>query len=120
MNKTPISADSHITEPPNCYVDYIDPAYRAVAPHIRRDERYGDIFIIDGMDTPIPMGLIAAAGRDPKTLKWGGSKIEVYCGIVKSIVRISRSAVPIFVTSNTRTSTSPITTLPKSYSDNPT
>ena len=23
-----ISADSHITEPPNTYVDYIDPAYR--------------------------------------------------------------------------------------------
>jgi hypothetical protein len=29
LEKTvPISADSHIAEPPNCYVDYIDPAYR--------------------------------------------------------------------------------------------
>ena len=76
MDKTPISADSHVTEPPNCYVDHIDPAYRDVAPYVTRDEKYGDIFVIDGMDKPIPMGLIAAAGRDPKTLKWGGSKIE--------------------------------------------
>ncbi len=76
MPKTPISADSHVTEPPNCYLDHIDPAYRDTAPHVVRDERYGDIFVIDGMDKPIPMGLIAAAGRDPKTLKWSGTTIE--------------------------------------------
>jgi len=28
MAKTIISADSHITEPPGCYVDNIDPKYR--------------------------------------------------------------------------------------------
>ena len=27
-----ISADSHITEAPNTYIDYIDPAYRDIAP----------------------------------------------------------------------------------------
>ena len=27
-----ISADSHITEPPNTYTDYIDPAFRDRAP----------------------------------------------------------------------------------------
>mgnify|MGYP003997114025 FL=1 len=64
----PISADSHVTEPPNCYTDFIDPAYRDVAPHIVEHEKFGDIFVIDGMDKPIPMGLIAAAGKDPKTL----------------------------------------------------
>jgi hypothetical protein len=26
MLRKPISADSHITEPPTCYVDHIDPA----------------------------------------------------------------------------------------------
>ena len=26
-----VSADSHVTEPPNCYIDYIDPKYRAIA-----------------------------------------------------------------------------------------
>ncbi len=76
MGKIPISADSHVTEPPNCYVDYIDPAYRETAPHVKRDERYGDIFVIHGMTRPIPMGLIAAAGRDPATLKWSGATID--------------------------------------------
>ena len=32
MDWRPISADSHITEPPNCYVDNIDPAFRERAP----------------------------------------------------------------------------------------
>ena len=48
MAKKPISADSHITEPPNCYIDYIDPKYRDIAPHIVSDERLGDIYRIDG------------------------------------------------------------------------
>ena len=34
MLRKPISADSHITEPPNCYVDHIDPAWRERAPHV--------------------------------------------------------------------------------------
>ena len=34
MIRKPISADSHITEPPNCYVDYIDPEFRDRAPRI--------------------------------------------------------------------------------------
>ena len=29
-----ISADGHVCEPPNCYVDYIDPKYRDSAPRI--------------------------------------------------------------------------------------
>ena len=29
-----ISADGHVCEPANCYVDYIDPQYRDQAPHI--------------------------------------------------------------------------------------
>ena len=32
MIRKPISANSHITEPPNCYVDFIDPAFRDRAP----------------------------------------------------------------------------------------
>ncbi|MBK6961318.1 MAG: hypothetical protein IPH23_09065 [Gammaproteobacteria bacterium] len=34
--KPMISADSHIVEPPNCYVDFIEPKYRATAPHIEK------------------------------------------------------------------------------------
>ena len=29
-----ISADGHVCEPANCYVDYIDPKYRDDAPYI--------------------------------------------------------------------------------------
>ena len=35
-----ISADSHITEPPETYVDFIDPAYLDRAP---RRSRHGDV-----------------------------------------------------------------------------
>ena len=56
-----VSADSHITEPPNCYIDYIDPAYRDEAPHVVRSETKGDLFIIPGMK-PIPVGPLSAAG----------------------------------------------------------
>ncbi|HIF10251.1 MAG TPA: amidohydrolase, partial [Sneathiellales bacterium] len=63
-----ISADSHITEPPNCYIDYIDPKFRDRAPTIVNDPKYGDVYVIEGLARPVPMGLIAAAGKDPKTL----------------------------------------------------
>jgi len=71
-----ISADSHITEPPNCYVDYIDPRYRDVAPHMIEDKRSGesgDVFIVQGYADPLALGLVAAAGKDPKDLRVGGS-----------------------------------------------
>ena len=37
-----ISADSHITEPPDCYTANIDPAYRDQAPHMVTDDKRGD------------------------------------------------------------------------------
>ncbi len=74
MSKPIISADSHITEPPNCYIDYIDPAFRERAPHMIDHEKFGDIYVIDGMDQPVPMGLVAAAGKDPASLRAGGAK----------------------------------------------
>ena len=76
MDWLPISADSHITEPPNCYRDHIDPAYRERAPRIVTLEKMGDTFIVDGMKTPVPLGLIAAAGIAPKDIRIGGAKFE--------------------------------------------
>src|SRR5207245_1673321 len=64
MLKTPISADSHITEPPNCYVDYIDPKFRERAPRVHRHDKIGDVFQIEGLSTPVPLGLLAAAGKE--------------------------------------------------------
>jgi len=81
MPKTIISADSHITEPPGTYVDRIDPVYRDTAPHMKYIENLGDVFIIDGWPVPIPMGLLAAAGKPPEEIRIAGVKFEeMYAG----------------------------------------
>ena len=72
MIRTPISADSHITEPPNCYIDYIDPAFRDRAPVIKELPNVGDAFVIEGMATPVPLGLLAAAGKEPSKITTSG------------------------------------------------
>ncbi|MGA2210409.1 MAG: amidohydrolase family protein [Acidimicrobiales bacterium] len=65
-----ISADSHITEPPNTYIDFIDPGFRDRAPHlVDGGADVGDLFVIDGMKTPVPMGLVAAAGKPAEEIR---------------------------------------------------
>lgn len=76
MIKRPISADSHITEPPNCYTDFIDRTYRDRAPVVKRLDGIGDAFIVDGMGSPIPMGLVAAAGKDPSKITTDGVSFD--------------------------------------------
>lgn len=67
-----ISADSHITEPPDCYSAHIDPAFRDRAPRMVTDDRRGDLFVIPGMSRPIAMGLVAAAGKPADQLSVEG------------------------------------------------
>src|SRR5262249_1697961 len=68
-----ISADSHITEPPHTYVDFIDPAFRDRAPHpVDGGPGVGGVFVSDGMRTPVPMGLVAAAGKPPEEIRVRG------------------------------------------------
>jgi predicted TIM-barrel fold metal-dependent hydrolase len=70
-----ISADSHITEPPNCYTDYVDLAWRARAPRIeKRDD--GDVFVIDGMKQAVNLGLVAAAGKPAEEITLKGGRFE--------------------------------------------
>jgi len=72
-----ISADSHITEPPNTYIDFIDPAFRDRAPKmVDMGEGLGDMFVIDGMKKPIPMGLVAAAGKPPEEIRVRGVRFD--------------------------------------------
>jgi predicted TIM-barrel fold metal-dependent hydrolase len=72
-----ISADSHITEPPETYVDNIDPAWRDRAPHlVDGGEDVGHVFVIDGMKRPVPMGLVAAAGKRPEDIRVLGTRFE--------------------------------------------
>lgn len=76
MTKPIISADSHITEPPGTYVDRIDRKFKDRAPRMVRHDKFGDIFVVDGLDAPIPMGLVAAAGKDPEDIRVSGVLFE--------------------------------------------
>jgi predicted TIM-barrel fold metal-dependent hydrolase len=71
----PISADSHIVEPPNCFVDFIDPAYRERAPRlVDHPESGGEKFLIEGLPRPIGLNTLAAAGKNPEDIRMEGDK----------------------------------------------
>ncbi|MFP5413498.1 MAG: amidohydrolase family protein [Gammaproteobacteria bacterium] len=77
MLKPAISADSHIVEPPNCYIDFIEPKYRDQAPRIVEAPGGGHIFHIPGVDDAIPVALLGAAGVPANELgKFRNSKFE--------------------------------------------
>src|SRR5690554_547152 len=69
MAHAPISADSHIVEPPNCYIDYIEPRYRAIAPRCDVNAQGAAAYTIDGITNPIAVGMLAAAGMTPEQVK---------------------------------------------------
>ncbi|MFA5884242.1 MAG: amidohydrolase family protein [Acidimicrobiia bacterium] len=57
------SADSHVTEPGDCYIDRIDPKFRDRAPVAVLDETMGATILIDNGRNRLPYGMVAAAGR---------------------------------------------------------
>jgi predicted TIM-barrel fold metal-dependent hydrolase len=71
-----ISADSHITEAPNTYRDYIDAKWRDKAPRIEYLDKIGDAFLIDGFDRPVALGLVAGAGKPAEELRISGVRFE--------------------------------------------
>lgn len=76
----PISSDSHVTEPPSCYQDRIDPKFRATAPRLAADPVRGDLYVIEGLPDAIPIGMIAAAGADPTAIKLDGRFEDMHRG----------------------------------------
>lgn len=72
MQKPIISADSHVTEPPGTYVDRIELAFKDRAPRMVRHDKLGDIFVVDGVERPISLGLVAAAGKPADKLTIAG------------------------------------------------
>lgn len=72
MLKPVLSADSHVTEPPDVYLSRIDRRFKDRAPHMVRDSRRGDVYVIDGINRPISVTLLSAAGVDPTEI----SRIE--------------------------------------------
>jgi uncharacterized protein len=73
---TALSADSHITEPPHTYKNFIEPKYRDSAPHVVRQPDGGDSFILPGMPGSVPLGIIAAAGIPADKVKLNGVPFE--------------------------------------------
>ena len=80
MLKTPISADSHVVEHPDTFVKRIDRKYRSIAPHLVHDEKRGDIFVVEGTTTPIPLSLVSAAGKPPEELSPSGGFVTIQYG----------------------------------------
>ena len=76
MLKPIISADSHVAEHPNTYVDRIAKKYKDSAPHLVRDEKRGDVFRIEGSQQSIPLSLVSAAGKKPEELSARGATWE--------------------------------------------
>ena len=58
------SADSHVVEPGNCYIDNIEQKYRDRAPHFEKGEKGGEFFVIDGRRFPSPAAQFASSGLD--------------------------------------------------------
>lgn len=61
-----ISADSHVCEPPRCYLDFIEPRFRDRAPRVVSGDDGPDRFVIDGLKQVVPLGLIDGAGMSVK------------------------------------------------------
>lgn len=76
VDRPVISADSHVTEPAGTYVDHIDPKWRDKAPRLVHREGVGDVFEIDGFPRPVPMGLVAAAGKPAHEIRVQGVRFE--------------------------------------------
>ena len=71
----PISADSHVSEPPNCYKDYIDPKYRERVPYLKIGPKGGAVYVIENINEGKPhtvdVGHMSAAGLDPREIQAG-------------------------------------------------
>ena len=67
----PISADSHITEPPDLFIDRIESKYRDICPRGVDHETRGALYIVEGI-SPVALGGAASAGIPAKELKLEG------------------------------------------------
>ena len=66
-----ISADSHVVEPPDLWLNYIEPRFKDRAPRlIHKDE--GDVFEYEGQPFIAPMGMAAGAGKPSDQLRRHG------------------------------------------------
>jgi predicted TIM-barrel fold metal-dependent hydrolase len=71
------SADNHIIEAPNCFIDHVPVKYKGSVPKILRGTDGGDGWSWDGVSPPkMTFGLNAVAGRSFQDYKSSGLKLE--------------------------------------------
>lgn len=87
-----ISADSHVVEPPDLWLDHIAKEYRDRAPHVVREEK-SDVYVCPGA-TLVPVGLLAGAGRpDDEVRKEGRYETDVCPGGYDPHARLKDMAI---------------------------
>ncbi|MFA5885727.1 MAG: amidohydrolase family protein [Acidimicrobiia bacterium] len=69
-----ISADSHVTEPPDLWLERVPAGLRDRAPRMERFAE-GDAWVLDGVADPINFGMNACAGLAPSEMK-GWARFE--------------------------------------------
>jgi predicted TIM-barrel fold metal-dependent hydrolase len=69
-----ISADSHVTEPPDTYLPRIDPRFRDRAPRLVYNDQVGDAMLIDEGQSIVPFHLVAAAGLPTEEIRLGNPR----------------------------------------------
>jgi predicted TIM-barrel fold metal-dependent hydrolase len=69
-----ISADSHVTEPPDLWTERVAAHLRERAPRIERFDE-GDAWVLDGVSDPINFGMNACAGLPPTEMR-GWTRFE--------------------------------------------
>ena len=63
-----ISADSHVNEPPDLFLERVPQKLRDRAPRVERFDQ-GDAWVIEGVDDPISFGWNACAGVAPEAMQ---------------------------------------------------
>src|SRR6188472_1187105 len=63
-----ISADSHVNEPPNLWLDRVATKFRDRAPRVEHLAE-GDAWILEGVEDPVNFGWNACAGLEPEQME---------------------------------------------------
>lgn len=85
-----VSADSHVVEPEDAWLNYIAPAFKERVPRLQRDENGQDWFYCDGVRLLSPANM-SRAGKP--LVGWGKTRDDVYPGAYNPHARLKEMAV---------------------------
>lgn len=71
-----VSADVHITEPPDIWKNHLPAKYQEHAPKLVQDHEGGDAWLFAGNPNPDPIGLTTTPGKKFEEYRWHGVKYE--------------------------------------------